>query len=202
MRAFFTTPLADGIETADRFELITEKIKPDRCRTAGWKYINNAATNGKFTSLTHGIRAQVVEVAKKGCQASRANLITGRQAERRVGEVGLRRHPLDKGIDRGQQHHRRNRPVSIGALQQREQASQRFNALANKTALWRETIKGQTIPGRQYQQFCLRHQPRQRIAHRHHPQIITGDIDKRPPRNDAIGKGKHIGAIRTAPNLA
>ena len=85
----------------------------------------------------------------------------------------MRRHALKHRIHSGQQD-RANTSTSAALGKTR----QRFDALADQCALWRQPVEGKTVPGREQMRLDLRSQPRQPVPHRHHPRIVPGHIDK------------------------
>src|ERR1700730_15874621 len=134
--------LGFGIEGADRFQRVAEKIESHGLIEPGWKQIEDAAAHGIFAGFAHGGGTVVAVVLQPGDDGVHRHDMAGRDRQRLRRDGLARRHPLHDGVDRGQHDQR-----LVAALQSR-QPRQRGQPLRQDAAMRRHPVVRLAVPGR------------------------------------------------------
>ncbi len=188
------------IEAADRFQRVAEEIEPHRLVHAGREQIDDAAAHGIIAGFAHrGGAIKAVEIEPGGDAGHRQN-VAGRRRERLLGERIARRHPLQRGIDGGQQHGRMLAARDAGEARQRHHAGRHHGGVR------RYPVIRQAIPGRKFQHLDVGGKEGERARGRRHARAVAADDRKRNRRRlgggrDSAGKiGQHqaFGAVGDA----
>ena len=183
------------VEIANGLQLVAEEIQPYRGTAPGRKDIQNAAPKRKFAGFTNSVGAKIALPDEKIAQPRRTCRVAGRQHERPLGKIGLRRHTLQQRIHGGEN----DRAAAITRLRLGKPC-QCFDPLADQGALRRQTVIGKAVPGREQMGLCARHQARQPVPHRHHARIVPRHIDKARATAEPAGQGQHANPVRNTPD--
>ncbi len=167
--------LGQGIEAAQTFERVAEKIEADRLARAGRVEINDPAAHRKFARLAHRIGAEIPVVAKKTLQPVERDMPARAQCQDAAVEEAPRRHALDQRVDR-RQYDQRVLLLAFG------EAGQRVDAPAGDLAIRRHTVIGQAIPGRKGQLREMGVKKPERGRKPRHPPVIAADMQPRRRR--------------------
>ncbi len=189
--------LGFGIEAADRFQAVAEKIEPHRLIEAGREQIEDAAAHRVFAGLAHGRGTVVAVVLEPGDNGIHRHHMTGRHRQRLRRDGLARRHALHDGVDRGQHD---QRLVAAGNPRQPRQCGQ---PLRQDAAMRRHPVVGLAIPGRKLQHRQIGREEFQRPRQLLHPRAVPayhGEADGRRlrPRSDRarqVRNDKAFGAL-------
>ena len=182
------------IEGADRLQRVAEEIEPHRHVHAGRKQIEDAAAHRVFARLAHGRGAGEAVELQPFDHAVHAEHIAGRHRQRMGGDEFARRHALQRGVDRGQQHRR-----LVAALHAR-QPRQRGHALRHHAGIRRHAVVGQAIPGREFHHHDIGTEERQRARQRRHALAVAADHGKRNRRRVGARRNARARSASTSPS--
>src|SRR5271165_2650179 len=98
--------LAFGIETADRFQGVAEKIEAHRLDGSGGIEIDDAAANRVVTGLAHGRGARESIELQPRDDALHGEHIAGRDRQRLAGDKFPLGHALERGVYAGKENRR------------------------------------------------------------------------------------------------
>ena len=179
--------LGHGIKAADRLQRVAEQVEAQRLGCPGRKQINNAAAQGVFARLTHRIGPAVAVTPEEGQKVVCRQRLAHRSGEGRTGKDGARRHSLQHGVDRGQNHPPR---AFTG-----RQIGQRVDPPANHLAVGRDPVVGQAIPGRDGQYRQRRVEEHQRLCNGRHARVVARHVQHIPalPRHGGQDPRVHSG---------
>ena len=189
-----------GIEAADRFEHVAEKIEPHRLRHSGREQIDDAAAHRVVARLAHGRGArEAVELEPAG-DPGHVQHIAGRDRERLRGDDIFCRHALQRRVDRGEQHGGSLASLAAG------KARQRRHPLRDHACMRRGAVVRQAIPGWEFEDRQRRIEERQRARERRHARPVTADDQEarrrsfraRRHRAGEIGDDQAFGAVGDA----
>ena len=121
----------------------------------------------------------------------------GRGRQRLLADQLSRRHALERGIDRGQQHRRLVAAFDAGEPRQHR------HALRHDAGMRRHPVVGQAIPGRELQHLDVGREERQRPRQRRHPRPVAADHQRargrrrwaRRDRAGQVGDHQAFGAV-------
>ena len=185
------------IECTDRLQRVAEEIEPHRQVHAGREQIEDAAAHGVVARLAHGRGAGKAVELQPFDDAGHADDIAGRDRERMRGDKVARRHALQRGVDRREQHRR-----SVASFHAR-QTRQRGHALRHRAGIGRHAVVGQAIPGRKFHRQDVGPEERQRARQLRHALAVAADDAKRNRRRlvarrhraREIGEHQAFGAV-------
>ena len=139
-----------GVEGADGFQRIAEKIEPDRMRQTGRIQIDNAAAHGIFTGFTHGRPAQIAVMFEPDGQRLNVDHIARRAGKGLCRHFVAARHPLHQTVGRHNQQ-----PRLVGPGFRARQPRQHRHAPRHNRPVGRNTVIGLAIPIGEGQHFKL-----------------------------------------------
>ena len=185
------------IERADCLQRVAEEIKADRQVHAGRIEIENAAAHRVVARLAHRRGAGEAVELQPGHDARHANDVAGRDRQRVRRREVARRHALQRGVTRGEQH--RGLVAALHAGEPR----QRGHALRHHAGIRRHPVIGQTIPGREFHGQNIGPEEGERARQRRHALAVAADHAERDcrrvqPRRDGareIGQHQALGAV-------
>ena len=188
------------IETADGFERVAKKVEPDRLGHAGCVEVDDAATHRIVAWLAHGGGARKTVEFEPAGDALHGKHVSGRSRERQRRDPRLGRHPLERGVDGGEQD---GGPV---APLEARQPRKRRHAVGDHAGMGRHPVIGQAIPGGELQHRKLRREEGERARERRHARAVAADDEQAGRRRvgacgDSTGKiGDHeaLGAVGDA----
>ena len=192
--------LAFRIEAADRLKRVAEKIEPDRLGHAGRVEIDNSSAHGIIAGLAHGRGAHEAIEFKPLGDAVHGEHIAGHDRKRLLGDKVARRHALERGIDRREQH-----GGAIATLRAHE-ARERRHPLGDENRVRRDAVVGQAVPGRKLLDREIGREKTQRPRERGHARAVAAHHDDArrrragARRNSAgeIGRDEALGAVGDA----
>ena len=158
-----------GVETADRFERVAEKIEPHGLLEPRRKQIEDATANRVFAGLAHRGGAAVAIMLEPRHDGIHRHDMAGRHRQRLRRDDVARRHPLHDGVDRGQHDQR------LVAARQSRQPCQRGQPLRQDAAMWRHPVIGLAIPGRELHHRQIGGEEFQRPRQLLHARAITAN---------------------------
>ena len=166
------TALGLRIEAADRFQRIAEEIEPHAELHAGSEQIDDAAAHRVFAGIAHRRSAGKAVELEPAHHAVHGEHIAGGGGERLSGDELARRHPLQRGVDGGEQDGSAL-PFRAGEPRQSE------HALRNRARVRRHPVVRQAVPRREFEHGDFRGEELERARELAHPRRIAADHDER-----------------------
>ncbi len=163
-----------GVEGADRFQRIAEKIEPDRRGGAGRIEIENAAARRIVADVAHRARAAVAVRFEPERQIVHAHAVARRGRKGGGSDVAQRRNALRQRADGADQN---ARPLDRAAGPRKPR--ERRHALGRNRRVRRHPVVGLAVPGRQVERLDLGRGEAERIDEGLRPHAVTGDEDER-----------------------
>ncbi len=151
--------LGFGIKHPDRFQHIPKKIQ------AAWrlgprrKDIQQATAQGKIARLHHRPRPGIAVVPQISDHRIQFYRLADTRRKAVFGKAGFGRHPLQGGIDGGENDQIMKSDVRFA------EPVQRGHAHAADIGNGRHPVIGQTVPGRKLQHLNIRGKKRKRLRH-------------------------------------
>ena len=161
-----------GIEPPRALQHVAEHVEPHRPARAGRIEVDQTAADRELARLGDGRRLLEAHPRQIPPELRHIDPPADLRGEARRRQHRARRHPLRRGIERGQ--HRR-RPVEA-----RRQRRQRRHPRRGDLGIGRDAIVGQAVPGRKPQHRQLRREEPQRRAQRRQPRVVPRHMDHRP----------------------
>ena len=196
-RISITVRCVSGSKLRMRFQRVAEEIEPHRQVHAGGEQVEDAAAHRVVAELAHRRGAVEAVELEPADHALHAEHVAGRGRQRLLADQVARRHALQRGVDRGEQH--RGLLAALDAGEPR----QRGHALRDDGAVRRHAVVGQAVPGRELQHLDVGREERQRARQRRHPRSVAADhqrarrrrIGPRRDRAGEIGNDQAFGAV-------
>jgi hypothetical protein len=189
-----------GIERADRFERVAEKVEAHWAGEAGRVKVDDAAAHGVFARVAHRARAQKAVHLEPGDELVHVDHVAGRGGERFRRDPRARRHALQNGVDGGRKQAR--------ALLRRARAGearQGRHALRRDDGVRRDAVVRLAIPGRERQHLDLRRDEAERVLQdllalpvARHMHQRGGALRDRIERARQVGDHEGVETVRNA----
>ena len=173
-----------GIEAADRFQRVAEKIEPHRRIHARREQIDDAAAHRIVAGFAHrGGAIESIQFEPLG-HARHRQQIARRGGKRLPGKRLARRHALEERTDRGEHD---GRPLA--ALDPRE-PRQRHHALRDHRRMRRDPVVGQAIPSRKLEHLDVRCEKGERARQHRHARAVAANDGKADRRRRRAGRDR------------
>ena len=165
-------PLCQGIEFADRLDLVAEKIDAQGHCGARREHVDDPAAQSKLTGLGDIGAARIAVGTEERYDLFRCERLAFDKLEHRGLEAALWRHALQEG------GHGRYRYAS--ARRRIGEPAQTIDAPGNDVAVGRDAVIGQAVPSRDGDYFEFGRKEGQLLHQSGHPQIVDADVKKFP----------------------
>ena len=90
--------LVGGVEAADGFNLVAEKVEAERLLLAAREQIDNAAANGELAAIMHGVGADIAIALEHGGQPCDRDPLLGREMGDQLAHAKGGERPLRHGV--------------------------------------------------------------------------------------------------------
>ena len=167
-------PLRLRIEGADRFERVAEEIEADGARARRIE-IEDAAAHRILARIGDGAGAAIADMLQPLDQLGHAHRIAGREALHGCGEELVRRHALQRSVDRGE-HDQRRLVIAAAVI---GKLGERGDAAGDDLGVGRHAVVGNAVPGREAQPLHLRREECKRVFQRREPLSVARDMQDR-----------------------
>ena len=161
------------VEPADRLDFLAEQIETNGIGHLGREYIDDTAAHGVFGRLANrarSVEAVVFEVTQETFGIDR---FADRDDKSAAGEEFRRRDTLESCANRCQDDPPRAGGITIDLVGQ----ARRPQALGLPAR--RNTVVGQAVPRRYFQELDVRCEESQRLGQPRHVRIVAGDMQDR-----------------------
>ena len=168
---FLSGALGCRIKAARAVQRIAEQIEPHRPQIARRIDVDDAAAHRVIAGFHHRRALHKPHAHQKMAQRFFVDPVAHTGRKRRLAQNVARRHPLGRGIQRGEQH----KPLGHAV----HQRGQRRHALRANVSVRRHAIIGQTIPSRKHDDRQIGGEKPQRFDHRGHAFVVARHVANR-----------------------